>query len=380
MRPAAAPGVQVGALSAGYVAAGLFWGALAAAAPDIQDRAGLGPAAFGLALSVLSLAALPVMRAVGRHIHRNRRIAIPGALLTFAAGCLALSVAHGAWAVTGALALLGAASGALDLSLNLRTDRVERDTGRRLFNLTHAIYPLTMLVASAATGLARSQGAGPGAIFPVCALAFVLVALAEARAGGHQQADPGGRARARRVPLTGGILVLGALAAMASFQEVAPQNWAAIFVEDARGGGALLAGLAPAVFTLGMGVGRVAAHWLEHRLPPRPLLRLAALAGAPGFVLLALPLPPAGVLAACLLAGIGVGPVEPAVFRAAARRAKGAMQGRVLATVTSVAYIGYLTSPPVLGAVAGGLGWAALWLTAAALALAVAGLAARLPG
>ena len=375
----ASPRLQVGSLASGYVAAGLFWGALAAAAPDIQDRAGLGPAAFGLALATLSLAAFPVMRSVGARIHRNRRVAIPAALLAFAAGCLILSVARGAVAVTAALAVLGGASGALDLSLNLRTDRVEKDTGRRLFNLTHAIYPLTMLVSSAATGLARGLGAGPGAIFPVVAAAFLLVAAIEARAGAHQKAERDGRARPRPVPLTGGILVLGALAAMASFQEVAPQNWAAIFVEDARGAGPVLAGLAPAAFTLGMGLGRVGAHWAEDRIAPRRLLRAASAFSVAGFVAVALPVPPLGVLLACLVAGIGVGPVEPAVFRAAARRATGPMQGRVLASVTSVAYLGYLLSPPVLGLVADGLGWPALWLSAAAVAVAVPVVAGRLP-
>ena len=136
----------------------------------------------------------------------------------------------------------------------------------------------------------------------------------------------------------------------------------------------MLAGLAPAAYTLGLAIGRLAAHEIEYSLRPVQTLRLAALLGAPGFAALVLDLPAPVLLAAFLLAGIGTGPVEPAVFRAVSARGDPTAAGRRLAAVTQIAYLGYLLSPPALGAIADAFGFSALWLVAAAAALAVAGL------
>ena len=151
------PRLQIASLFASYGVAGVFWGALAASAPELQARAGLDPGGFGLALGTMSLAAFPVMFAFGRVVGRIAPVAIPGAMGAFAAGCLALAAAGGSLPLfVAALAVLGGASGALDIALNMRVARIEEDTGARLFNRTHAVFPLAMLASSAVTGWLRA--------------------------------------------------------------------------------------------------------------------------------------------------------------------------------------------------------------------------------
>lgn len=354
------PRLQIASLFLSYGIAGIFWGAFAASAPAVQARSGLEAAGFGLALGAMTLTAFPVMQVFGRIISRITPVAIPVAMGAFALGCLTLAIAPSLPILLIALGILGGASGALDIALNMRTARIEEDTGARLFNRTHAVFPLAMLVASAATGWLRAEGATIGTIFPVVALGFLLVAAGEFRAGAHQPRAQGSAGNGK-LPLAGTTLLLGLVAALGAFQEAAPQNWAAIFVETVRGASPAIAGLAPAAFTLGLSLGRLTAHELEHRLSPMATVRLAALFAIPTFAALALPLPSAGLLALYLVAGIGVGPIEPAVFRAIARRTDDANRGRMLASVTSVAYLGYLLSPPALGQIAGIFGWGALW-------------------
>jgi hypothetical protein len=367
------PRLQIASLFASYGMAGIFWGAFAASAPAIQARAGLEPGTFGLALGTMTLAALPVMQLWGRIAGRIAPLAIPLALTAFAGGCLALATAATLPHLIAAFAILGGASGALDISLNLRTARVEEATGARLFNRTHALFPAAMLVASAGTGWLRAEGATVALIFPAIALGLLAVALIEWRAGAHQP-----RATGPSPKTTGGMaraaVLLGLVAALGAFQEAGPQHWSAIFMETVRDSGPLLAGLAPAAFTLGLSLGRLAAHEVEHRLSAMATVRIAAVLAILGFAAIALPLPAPATLALYLLAGMGVGPVEPAVFRAVARRTDEAARGRTLATVTSVAYMGYLLSPPVLGQVAGHVGWAALWAVAACAAATVVAL------
>jgi MFS family permease len=368
------PRVQIGSLFLSYAMAGVFWGAFAAAAPEVQARSGLDAGGFGLALGAMTLTAFPVMQVFGRVVTRIAPHAIPLAMTLFAAGCLMLAMADGLALLILAFAILGGASGALDIALNLRTARVEEDTGARLFNRTHAVFPFAMLLTSAAVGWLRAEGATVATIFPAVAAGFLLVAAIEWRAGRGQQRIPSAAPGEGRAPLAGIALLLGAMAALGAFQEAAPQNWAAIFMETVRDSGPVLAGLAPAAFTLGLTIGRLVAHEIEHRVPALTTVRAAACLAIAGFAALALPLPEGAVLAVFLLAGMGVGPIEPAVFRAVARRTDEAARGRSLATVTSVAYMGYLLSPPILGGVAGGLGWGALWSVAAVAAATVVGL------
>jgi hypothetical protein len=369
--------LQIGSLFACYGAAGIFWGSAAASFPALQARAGLSDAAFGLALGIMALAALPVMRVFGRHLARIEPVAIPSAMAVFAAGALLLPLLPGLTGLAVAFAVTGGASGALDIALNNRTARIERDTGARLFNRTHALFPAASLAAAATTGLARSQGAPLGAIFALVVAALLLAAALEWRAGGHVTPAPKD-ARAPAAPLKGALLLLALVAAAGAFNEAASQGWAAIFVENVRKGTPLMAGLAPAAFTLGLSAGRLGAHALEHRLSAIPTVRLAAIGAAIGFAGIAAGGPLPLTLLAFFVAGAGVGPVEPAVFRAVATRDGGAGAGPALAAVTSVAYLGYLLSPPVLGFIAEGLGFAALWLACIGVAAFVFGTASRI--
>jgi MFS family permease len=368
--------LQIASLFACYGAAGIFWGAAAASFPALQARAGLSDAAFGLALGVMALTALPVMRVFGRYLARIEPIAIPSAMAAFAIGTLLLPLLPGLGGLLAAFAITGGASGALDISLNNRTARVERDTGARLFNRTHALFPAASLASAAVTGWARGQGTPLWAIFGIVVAALVLAALLELRAGGHVAPAPR-ESKPEPAPLRGVLLLLAVIAAAGAFNEAASQGWAAIFVERVREGTPLLAGLAPAAFTLGLSAGRLLAHAVEHSLRAMPTVRIAAIAAAIGFAGIAAGGPLPLTLLAFFVAGAGVGPVEPAVFRAVATRNNGEGSGPALAAVTSVAYLGYLLSPPALGFIAEGLGFTALWLSCILIAAVVFLLSAR---
>jgi predicted MFS family arabinose efflux permease len=378
-------GQDAAAAISGYVAAGVFWGAFAAATPAFQALSGLDPAGFGLLLLALTSGALPTMLLFGRHADRVERWAMPACLIAFAAAVFVLARAGGLPGLFAGLLLTGAASGALDIALNMRVSAIERTHGIRLFNRAHAAFPLAMLATSLGVGVAREAGVATGLVFSGVALALLAAAAAEAALASRRpapnatpEAEPaqdGASARRPRGRPGLALALLGAVAALGAFQEMAPQAWAAIFVETGLGASAVAGGAAPAAFTLGLSLGRLIAHEAEARLAPLRIVRIAALAGVPAFALVAAAPGWPVALAGLLLAGMAVGPVEPTVFRTVTERAAEGARGTTLSVVTTIAYLGYLASPPVLGAVAQALGWPALWLTAATLSALVAGLA-----
>jgi MFS family permease len=54
-------------------------------------------------------------------------------------------------------------------------------------------------------------------------------------------------------------------------------------------------------------------------------------------------------------------------------------RGRALALTTGLAYVGFLGSPPLMGALIQGFGWPMMWLSLCVFAVAASFLAARIP-
>ena len=140
-----------------------------------------------------------------------------------------------------------------------------------------------------------------------------------------------------------------------------------------------MAGFGAAAITLGMTGGRLLAHRIEHRMRDMVIVRIFALAAVPAFLLLALAPHPYFALIGLFLAGVGAGPVEPAVFRSVTKRHDEATRGRALARATGLAYTGYLASPPVFGRVIDLAGWPAMWAALAAVGVVASLLTLRVP-
>jgi MFS family permease len=87
---------------------------------------------------------------------------------------------------------------------------------------------------------------------------------------------------------------------------------------------------------------------------------------------------PAPAIASFFVAGIGVSVAAPILFGAAGRSATDADRGGAVATVTTIGYLGFLAGPPIVGAVAEGVGLSASFLFLAGVAAAVAAAAPRL--
>ncbi len=377
MTPAPAR-LQLASIFTAYGVAGIYWGALVASFPAFQAISGLDAGAFGLLLAAQSIGGIVAMQLLGRVLHRVQALAVPVSFALFAAGMSVLGLAGGPWSLAAGLFLAGGASGALDIALNMRVARIETDLDARLFNRVHALFPFSMLLSSAATGALRDMGATPAHLFLPIAGIFLCAAALEWRAGRHQRAGTAkdGRGRVRLGPV---VILLGALAAMGATMEGGAHVWSAIFMEAELGGSATLGGLAAAAITLGLTTGRLVAHRLEARMRDMAILARFALIALPGFVVLAVAGNPWVALAGFFLAGIGIGPVEPAVFRSVAKRHDEENRGRALALATGLAYIGYLSAPPILGRAVDGFGWGTMYGLLGAVALVAALLASRVP-
>jgi hypothetical protein len=362
----------------GFAAFGAFWGGWGAALPAVQDHAGVSDGELGVALLFIGAGALLSMRLAGSALDRWGAPALPAALGAFAAAAVLPGLATSAVALSAALLVLGATSGAVDVAINAEGVRSEAASKRPVLSLAHGTFSTCVVVGSLATGGLRAAGAGAEvvlvAVGAVVALVAVALIWAPAAGGGIGRPD----ASLRHVPRA--LLVLGALCALAFFVENAWQSWGAVHLESDLDASPALGALAPALFAGSAAAARFGGHGFAGRIGDTTLLCAGALVGAGGTLLAALAPTAALALVGVAIAGAGISICAPILFSLAGRGADEAVRGAAVSVVTTIAYLGFLVGPAVVGLLANATSLSASLACVAVVALLLAALSPAAAG
>jgi MFS family permease len=337
----------------GFAALGVYWGAWGAALPAVQRRSDATDAELGLALLLVGVGALVSMRATGVLMDRFGPMLTPLTVGSLAVSGVLPGLATSPLQLSLALALVGAASGAVDVAINADAVREELVSGRPLLNLAHASFSAAVVVASLATGALRWAGAGAPAVFFLAALVIGLAAVVGRPDGRAAWAPPPPHERPRlfqRFP--GWVLVLGCLGALAFWIESAWQNWGAVFLERTLDATAALSSLGPALFAASMAAGRLAGNRLLRRWSERRLLVAGSLIAGAGTAVAAAAPTSAIALAGIVFAGAGCSVLAPTILGLAGGAAARSERATVIGSTTTLMYLGFLLGPAVVGVLA----------------------------
>jgi MFS family permease len=359
---------------AGFFAFGVFWGAWAAVLPAIKAGAGATDAQLGVALLCVAAGALTAMLVTGALADRFGPRATAGAFAGFAAAVCVPAFTRSVVALALSLLLLGALSGAVDVTINGAVASLERERGRSLMNQAHALFPLGSLAGAGAAAIARGAGVSAEAILVTVALLLLGVGLANLL-GDHPRVVAGATARFRLVRARA-LVVLGAVCALGFMIENGLESWSAVQLSDTLGTGPAVSGLGPAAFAAAMIAGRLVMARIAGRVTGR-LLAAAALLSAAGLIVVAVAGSPAAALAGVAVAGFGVAGVAPTVLGVGGRIAPEGERSAAIATVTTVSYFGFLVGPVLVGGVAGAVGLRGGLAALAVVALLLAALVGR---
>jgi MFS family permease len=333
---------------AGFGAFGLFWGVWGAILPAVKADAGVSDAQLGGALLMVGLGALFSMRFTGYLIDRYGGVVLPVAVLLFAACGVLPALAGSAVALGGALLLLGATSGAMDVAINATGSSAEAASGKPLMNLAHGLFSIAVVVASLSTAGLRAAGAGA---LPVLGGVSVLIALVVALVllPGSTRIKP---VLAEKAPrrLEPALLVFGGLCALAFVVENAWQSWSAVHLDTTLGAAPALASSAPAVFAAAAATGRISGNALLRRLKPAQLLVAGGIIAALGSALAAVAGNAWLALVGIAIAGLGTSVCAPTIIGMAGAWAGPERRASAISTVTTIAYLGFLLGPAAVGA------------------------------
>ncbi|WP_159425149.1 MFS transporter [Streptomyces sp. TLI_053] len=339
----------------GFGSFGVFWGAWGALIPEVQRQAGVGNAELGVAVLMIGLGALGSMRPAGVAVDRFGRSAVAVILLLMAAAAVLPGLANGARGLMAALAVLGAASGAVDVGINTLASEEESRSGR-LMNAAHACFSACVVLGAIGSGLALERGLGADRVLLVATVLLAGAAVVVGFPGPAGSPVTPRRERRRSTVTDRPLLALGALCGLAYLIENAWQSWSAVMLRSVfhTGSGAAAAG--PVVFAAAAAVGRLAGHGLTARLPQRHLLSLGAAVAAVGTLGAALAPGVRSMLAALVVAGLGTSVCTPTILSLAGERARPEARSSAVAVVASIGYGGCLFGPAAVGLTASSVG------------------------
>src|SRR5215207_10853060 len=370
-RPAAGGRVRV---LGGFAAFGAFWGAWGAALPAVQSHAGVDDGQLGVALLCIGAGALLSMRLAGTLVDRWGAAALPITMAAFGAAAALPGLATSTVGLSATLLALGAGSGAVDVAINAEGTRSETATGRPILSLAHGTFSGCVVAGSLATGGLRAAGAGAELVLGLVGGVVVAVAIGLWWAPAAGSIVPT-RASLRHLPRI--LVVLGVLCALAFFVENAWQSWGAVHLESDLDASPALGSLAPALFAGAAAASRLGGHILVGRFDEILIMRAGATPGAAGTLLAASAPVAALALVGIVIAGAGISICAPILFSLAGRSADDAVRGAAVSIVTTIAYLGFLIGPAVVGLLADATTLRAALAAAAGIALLLAALAGR---
>jgi MFS family permease len=342
--------------------------------PEIKDSLELTNAAFGAAVAAYPLGALIAGLSAGFLIRRFRspRVAIAATLVT-AVGLLLTGIAS-EWIVLAlALFLAGAMDSITDVAQNSHGLRVQRLYGRSIINSFHAIWSIGAVTGGAMGAAAAALGIPLLAHLAISGVIFGAASLFSYRwlltgpeplpgedatpAGGGAAAAEEGVVRAASPKALGLIARYGLLLALVliasggAIVEDAGSSWAAIYLSGDLGASAFVAGLGFISLQGMQFIGRMLGDRMVDRYGQRSIARLGGVLVLVGMgAALAFPTIP-GTIIGFGVAGFGVATLIPSAMQAA-DELPGFAPGAGLTIIGWLLRVGFLISPPIVGAIA----------------------------
>ena len=333
-------------------------GALLSRMPDLQRHLDVSESQLGLTIIGMSIGSLLSLTFSAPLIERvGSRITAFVTVLGTAAIYAIIPWLPSAVAVFVALFFAGILAGALEINLNVETDRLEAQYGKSFMNRAHGSWSLGFFITALLGASVRQAGMSIELHMAIAVSAVFIIGIwmmsgmvsAPHRPNMHKGDTP-------RIAFPNlGLLPLCLIGIAAFLVEGAGIDWSAIYMRDVFAVEPFIGGLGLTLFSGFMAATRLCADPIVERFGPRAtamgLLSLAAVGAlAVGYA----PAPWVALVGFTLL-GIGCSAVYPLAVSAAAQRTDRPSAVNV-AALGQVTFIVFFLAPPLLGFVAEYLG------------------------
>lgn len=360
---------EVRRMTSGEICTALFFGVLgvglagwAPRVPDVKATLGLSDTELGAALLAVAAGSMLVMPLTGMLIGRFgcRRVLL-GSSVGFSLALVLPALAHNLMSLVFALAILGAALGALDVSVNAEPAARERASGRQIMGKCHGTYSIGAIVGAIAGGIAAQLGVTVLMNLLVLGLGLAIASLLLAR--GIPADDPVQAIPSPEEPRPGELVLpspslwgLGAIAFCALMAEGAMVDWSAVYLREHVSADPFIAGAGFALFSAGMAAGRLICDRVSELKGRLFVVRTGACVAALAMGFSLLQENPVWAVAGFVVFGFGLSGILPVLFSIAGGGKTGMPPGAAIAALATTGYTGLLIGPALVGLMAGVVG------------------------
>jgi MFS family permease len=345
------PRTSVAPLLASYLTFGQYWGVWVVIVTDFLAFHHVTEGALGVDLAALAIVSIVSMTLLSPRLQfLPLSVTIPIALCSMAIGALLVAYGTGPTLILGFM-VLGVGNGLIDVYLNVAAQGIEARERRPVLQWLHASYSCGGICGALIAGVAITAGVSFRVVIGFGALALFVTAAWSA-ASASVRGLPRTRRTDTAVSLTvfrrSSYLILPAVIILFAFLvEGSMDVWSGAYLRTTLDTTALVAGIAFALFSAALMVGRLSAGRVLFGIGYGRTIQISGLgAFASGLAAAATHSPiVAGV--AFLFLGFFISAAAPAAFGMVGREEED--PALAVAAMSTVGYSGFVVGPPVMG-------------------------------
>ena len=372
------------AVTSAFLINGFIVGSFVTRIPDFKKTLNLSNSALGTALFCVALGVVGVLSIAGRAAAKygSSRVVFDTTILA------ALSLPLVGYSPSFvflclALFLYGAFLAAQDVAMNTHAITLEHLSGNRYMSKFHGFFSLGALLGGFVGGLFAEANVSP-LIQELWICAGVLIVTSIFKGSWlPASVDQIQRQEGKRKRRPGIIWLIGLLGLCAAIGEGAAADWGAILARDTFNASPFVSTIPYLAFSITMVLGRFSGDFLAHRFGTKVLITGGGAVAGIGIISGLLTGGIGGIIFGWLASGIGLSIVIPMLFSEAGLIAKNKFDGQyssaeAVATVSGIAYLGFLVGPPIIGYLADHLTLRWAMLLPGVLALVMAAISASI--
>jgi len=243
----------------------------------------------------------------------------------------------------------GAATGCIEVAMNLQAVAIQNQYGRHIMSSFHGLFSTGGILGAIGPGLLMNMGLSPYGAITCISVLLIIIAVSQVR---HLPEIINIETESNRLVLPGGpVLMLGIMCFMVAMVEGSMLDWSAVFLKDYRHVSPSFSGVGLAIFSVAMAAIRLAGDRIVNRIGSAKIILFGCIITAAGLVM-AVSIPNlTGALTGFALIGIGCANIVP-VFFSIAGKMKGPSTDFALPAVITMSYAGILAGPAIIGFIA----------------------------
>ena len=321
--------------------------------PELQRFYGLNNAQLGTVLFCIalgSMVSMPFAGWLGSRFGSDKIVKIVAILFCISIPMVAFS--QNEWVIRLCFFFLGAASGAMDVTMNGQAVLVERLWGKIIFSSFHAIFSIGMALGAAAGGLFSNFEVSLQTHLVIIGLFGILPILWAStkliRDHIHEAVAAKDNVKTDNFLAFKTILPFGIIAFCCMTGEGAMVDWSAIFMNTVVNQSEVISAWAFGIFGVSMTIGRIFGDYFTLKLGKQKLMLIDALLAIFGLGIALFFASVWSTLLGFFLVGLGLSTIVPIVFSSAGNL-KNISPSAGISMATSIGYTGFFIGPPAIG-------------------------------